>query len=108
MLALRVVEHLDVVEDVLSRDISGPVGFSPDALTLEEVEEALSNSIVVTVAPAAHAVFEVVLLQERDPVDAGELCALIRVDQNFTCWLSAPHCREQGMQHQIGGLTALH
>lgn len=65
MLALWIVQHLDEIEDVLPRIISGPVGLAPDALALEEVEEALSNSIVVTVASAAaHAVFEVVLLQE--------------------------------------------
>lgn len=46
MLALRVVEHLDLVEDVLSRVISGLVGFAPNAVALEQVEEALSNSIV--------------------------------------------------------------
>ena len=58
------MEHLDVVEYVLPRVVSGLVGFASDAFALEQVEEAFGNSIVVTVAPAAHAVFEIVLLEE--------------------------------------------
>lgn len=57
MLALRIVDHLHIVEDFLSRIISALVGLAPDTLTLDEVEEALCSHIVMTVAPAAHAVF---------------------------------------------------
>ena len=52
--------------------------------------------------------FEVVLLQERGSVDAGELGALIQVDQNLACGFPAPHGDEQGLQNQIAGLAALH
>ena len=64
MFALRVIEHLDVAEHILPCFISGPVGFAPDTFALEQVEEALSDSVVMAVSPAAHAVFEIVLLQE--------------------------------------------
>lgn len=64
MFALRVVEHLDVVEDILTRIDSGFVCYAPDTLAPQEVEEAFRNSIVMTVSAAAHAVFEIVLLQE--------------------------------------------
>ncbi len=73
MLALRVVEHLDIIEDVLSCVVSGFVGSASDAFALQEVEEALGDRVVVTVSPAAHAVFEIVLFQECSPVDAVEL-----------------------------------
>ena len=43
MFALRVVEHLDVVEDICPRVGACFVGFSPDAFALEEVEEAFGN-----------------------------------------------------------------
>jgi len=62
--ALRVVEHLNVVEQVLPRIVSGLLGFASDAFAFEQVEQASGNSIVMTVAPAAHAVFEIVLLEE--------------------------------------------
>ena len=70
--AFGVVEHFDVVEHVLPSFISGFAGFAPDALTLQELEAVFSDGyrrsfasrLVVTVAPAAHGVFEIVLLQE--------------------------------------------
>ena len=64
MLALGIIEHLDVVEYVLLRFVSGFVSYAPYTFTLQEIEEAFCNSIVMTVAPAAHAVFEIVLLEE--------------------------------------------
>ena len=64
MLALGIIDYLDVVEYILLRVISGLVGFAPDSFALEQVEEAFGNSIVMAVSHAAHAVFEIVLLQE--------------------------------------------
>jgi hypothetical protein len=77
MLVLRIVEHLDVVGDVLPCLISGFVGSESDAFALQEIEEALGDGIVMAVAPAAHAVFKTVLFQECRPVDAGEPSALV-------------------------------
>ena len=64
MFAFWIVEHLDVVEYVLSCFISGLVDFAPNAFAVKEVEEAFGNGIVVTVAPAAQGVFQIVLFQE--------------------------------------------
>jgi hypothetical protein len=63
MFALRVVEHLDVVECILPRIASGFYVLRL-TLALQEAEEAFCNSVVMTVSAAAHAVFEIVLLQE--------------------------------------------
>ena len=49
MFAFRVIEHLDVVEDVLSGLFTGFVKPSSDPFTLEQVEEALGDRIVVTI-----------------------------------------------------------
>ena len=81
MFAFGVVKHIDVFEYVLSCFISGLVDSAPDAFALKQVEEALGNGyrrsfasrLVVTVAASAHRVFEIVLLQKRGPIDAGEL-----------------------------------
>jgi hypothetical protein len=62
--ALWDIELLDVVENVLHGVVSGFVGSAPCTFTLQEVEEALVNGVVTTVACAAHAVFKVVLFQK--------------------------------------------
>ncbi len=107
MFALWVIEHLDVVENILPGTVSGFVGSAPDTFTLQEVEEAFGNRVIVAVPSAAHAVFKIMLLQERCPVHAGELGALVRVDQNLAFGLSAPYGHEQSLQNQISGLAAL-
>jgi hypothetical protein len=47
VLALRVVEHLDVVEHVLPCCSAGQIDASPDAFSLEELKEAFSDRVVV-------------------------------------------------------------
>tara|TARA_R100000963_G_C4553072_1_gene45173 strand:- start:124 stop:348 length:225 start_codon:yes stop_codon:yes gene_type:complete len=50
VLALRVVEHFDVVEHVPPGFLARPVSPTPDPLALEQVEEALCDGIVMAVA----------------------------------------------------------
>ena len=47
MLALGVVEHLDVVEHILPGFGTGIVGSAPYAFPLEKVEEALGDSVLL-------------------------------------------------------------
>jgi hypothetical protein len=61
VLALRVVEHLDVVEHVLPRGFAGQVGASSDAFPLAGLEEAFRDRVVMAVAAAAHAGLQIVL-----------------------------------------------
>ena len=82
MTAFRIVEHLDVVEDVLPGVIPGCIGLALDALTLQQLEEAFSDSIVVTVSTSAHACFQPMRRQEIAPVLADELQALIRMNHH--------------------------
>lgn len=62
----------------------------------------------MAVATSAHRVNQVVVLQERCPVHAGELRSLIRMHQNLFLWLSPPDSHQQRLQHDIGCLSALH
>lgn len=64
MFALRIIEHLDVVEYILPRVVSGFVSSASETFALQEIEEAFGNSVVMAVPSAAHAVFKIVLLQE--------------------------------------------
>ena len=73
MAALRVVEHLDVVEDIGSRVIAGRIDLAADAFALEQLEEALGHSVVVAVATPAHAADQVMVAQESLPLVASEL-----------------------------------
>ena len=84
MFAFRIVEHLDVVEHILSGVGSCLVGSASYPLLLEQVEEVLGNGIVVTVPTSAHRVFQIVMLQERCPVNAGEQRTLVGVDEYHT------------------------
>ena len=95
MFALRVVEHLDVVEYILPGFVSGTIDFSPYPLSLQQIEEAFCYRIIVAVTPSAHRMNQIVVLQERCPVHAGELRSLIRMHQNLFLWLSPPDSHEQ-------------
>lgn len=107
MLAFRIVEQLDVFENVPSCVFAGRVGPTPDPLALQQLEEALRNSVVVTVAPSAHAGFQVVLAKERLPFPAGELGALIGMHGDLPVRFSSPDRHQQGLQGQIRCHTGL-
>lgn len=83
MLALRIVEHLDVIEHILTGFYAGSVCPASDPFALEQVEEALRDRVVMAVAAPAHGMFQIVGPQERGPVHAGELAALVRMDQDL-------------------------
>lgn len=86
----RVVEHLDVVEHV--RGCGGPGRVDPplDPLLLQDAEEALGHRVVVAVAATAHARHHPMRLQERLPVAAGELAALVGVHHDAGARLAPP------------------
>ncbi len=58
MLALWVIEHLDVIEHVLTGFIAWPIVLATYPLTLQKIEEAFGNFIVMVVAAS-------VLFEER-------------------------------------------
>ena len=82
MLTDRVVEHLDIIEHVLPGLFACFIGASPDALARERREEALGDSIIMAVSPAAHGVFQIVSPDECSLVHAAELRALVGMDEH--------------------------
>ena len=58
MPAFGVVKHLDVIEHVAPRLGAGTVNLRADPLTFEQLEEAFSHGIVVTVSSSTHAAHE--------------------------------------------------
>ena len=76
-----VVKHLDIIKYVAAGFVSCRVNPALDPLPFEQLEEALGDSIVVTVATSAHAATQVVGLQKVLPFATGKLAALIRMHQ---------------------------
>jgi hypothetical protein len=65
---LRVIEHLDVIENITSGFVTCCVDFSSDSLPLQKLEKAFGYGIVVAVSPPAHAADYIVGLQEALPI----------------------------------------
>ena len=97
MPALRVVEHLDVIEDVSSGFLPVVIGFSLDALPLQQLEETLRHGIVVAVPASTHAGHQAMGLQEVLPVVTTELTPLIGMHQHLLLWLTSPYRHQQGI-----------
>jgi hypothetical protein len=53
--SLRVVKHLDVVEDIGSGLIAGWLDLAADSLPFQKLEEAFGHGVVMAIAPTAHA-----------------------------------------------------
>ena len=61
VLALWVVEHLDVVKHVLPCSLARGVCPPPDPLAFQQLEEAFGDGVIMAVPAAAHAGIEIVL-----------------------------------------------
>jgi len=101
MPAFRVVEHLDVIEDVPPGLLPVVIGFALDALPLQQLEETLRHGIVVTVPTPTHAGYQVMSLQEVPPVVTAELAPLVGMHQYLLLGLTSPYRHQQGIQHQL-------
>ena len=81
MTALPIIEHLNVLEDVLFRVFTGRVMPLVHELVLECPEEALDTGVVPAVAGAAHAGGDAVLAEQTLVARGGILTAAIRMVQ---------------------------
>ena len=54
----RIVEHLDVVEDVLPSFIPRCIYLAANSLSLQQLEKGLCHRIIVTVTAPAHALHQ--------------------------------------------------
>ena len=62
----------------------------------------------MAVAALAHRVLKIVSPDEGCPVHAGELRALVRMDQHPLLRSAPPHRHVKCLEHHTGGLPALH
>jgi hypothetical protein len=73
VLAFWIIEHLNIIENILSGFITRFIDLAADTLSFEQIEEAFDDSVIVTVPSAAHRMFKIVSLQESRPVHASKL-----------------------------------
>jgi hypothetical protein len=73
----RVVESLDVIEDIGSRISARVIVASIDAFSLERAKEAFDEGVVGAAADGAHAAHQVVALQKALVFVALKLAAAI-------------------------------
>ena len=103
-----VIEHLDIIKNICSGGVPASVNFSLYPLSLQQLEEALSNSIVVAVTAPTHTPLQVMRLQKRVPVVAGVLAALVGVHNHLALRLATPDLHQQRIQCQLLGYPGLH
>ena len=60
MLAHRIIDNLDIIENILSGLFSRFVDLAANSLSLEQIEEAFNDGVVVAVTPAAHRMLKIV------------------------------------------------
>lgn len=89
----RIVEHIDVVEDVVPGLGKWCTELSTNALALDELEEDFGNSIIVAIASSAHALLQIVDIQEIALVISAELTPLARVHHNGILRLCLPQSK---------------
>ena len=60
MLSLRIIEHLDIIENILSGLFSRFVDLAADSLSLEQIEEAFDDGVVMAVTATVHRMLKIV------------------------------------------------
>lgn len=83
MAALGVVEHFDVVEHIGPSLCTVDINLTSDSFTLEQLKEAFSNGVIVTIPAPAHARLKTMRSQEIKPIMIAELTTLIAVNDHL-------------------------
>ena len=108
MLALRVVEYLDADDPLRPGFFARSVDPSPDPLTLQQVEEALRNRVIMAVPAVAHRVLQIVCPQERRQSMLVNWLPWSEWIRSFSLGLSPPRRHQQRLRHHIRPLSTLH
>ena len=101
MPTLSIVKHLDVIEDILLCFIPGAVCLAPDSLSFQELKETFGYGVVMTIPASAHALLQVVLVQEVAPVLATELAALIGMHHHRVLGLPTPDGHQERVHRNL-------
>ena len=102
------IKHLNIIKHIHLYVVPGRIVFSLNSFKFQQLKETHCYCVIMAVAASAHRLLKIVSPDERSPVHAGELRALIRVDQHPLLRFAPPYRHVQRLQHRIGGLPALH
>lgn len=95
-----IVEHLDIVVDLSSRDLPGCVDALLDPLLLQAAKKGFGDGVIPAIAPSAHAGLQMMRSAEAPPRIAAKLRTLIGVNQDML-GLASAHGHEECVQHEI-------
>jgi hypothetical protein len=100
--SLAVVEHLDVLEDGGAEVASARPWLAVHELLLDRREEALSDCVVVTVAPGSHRHGDPGITGLLTEAESDILRSLIAVMNKPRLWPSTPHGHLQRVGDELG------
>ena len=98
MRAYRVIKRFHISKNISLSSLSGWVLLKMDPFTLQTAEKILSDSVVVRVALAGHALPDAVSLQTFPVGSGGILDAAVTVKDEAFIWFLPPHSHVQGIQ----------
>ena len=108
MTASPIIEHLNVLEDILSRGVTCFVVPMLHELALECPEEAFDTGIVPAVAGAAHAGSDAALAKQPLVARGRILTTAIRMVQKPGLWVSVCQRHREGLLGQFHGQPRAH
>ena len=103
-----IVEHLNVIDDILSGDRFAEILHPKDLLNLEIAEEALYHSIVLAVAFSARTGQYPMILEQFLKIMAAILTAPIRVGDETMRGLASPDCNGRRIHYRTSAHTFAH
>lgn len=104
----RIVEPLDVVEDICARRLPGGIGAAVAPLRLHRGKETLHDGVVPHVARPTHASGHAQIAQHVLKHLARVLTALIRVMQHALGGAPPPDRHHQRVRHELGRHRGVH
>jgi len=108
VLSVWVVEHLDVVAHVLPCGVTCQVCLSSDTLPFRQLNEDFCDGIVMAIPASAHAGSKIVFAEERLPLLAGELSALVGMDHHLGLRFAPSNSTQQGLKSEVRCHARLH
>lgn len=77
MTALRIVEHLDIVKDILPSFVPAAIDFALYPFAPQRLEEDFSGHVVMSITASAHPLLQIINFQHITPVTTAELAAFV-------------------------------
>jgi hypothetical protein len=87
----RVVEHFDVVKDILARQLPGWINPAFDAFAFEQLEKAFCNRVVMAVSTTTYTGLSMMGSQKGSPFVAGKLAPLVGMNHHTLFGFAPPY-----------------